>query len=129
MPLTLSMILAVGAGGALGAVMRFITGSVLLTVLGARFPWGTLTVNVIGSLIMGIAAGLFARHMADTAPEWRAFLMVGVLGGFTTFSAFSLDVSVLMERGQMTAAGLYIASSVLVSIAALFAGLSLSRTL
>ncbi len=123
------MILAVAAGGALGAVARFALGSVMLSLFGARFPWGTLTVNVVGSLIMGLAAGVFARHMPDIAPAWRAFVMVGLLGGFTTFSAFALDVSVLLERDAGLSALAYVAGSVVLTIGALFLGLMVSRSI
>lgn len=120
------MVLWVAGGGAVGAAGRYLVSMALLRALGPQFPWGTLTVNILGSFLMGLLAGL-AAHKLDISPEWRAFLTIGVLGGFTTFSAFSLDVSVLMARKDFWLAGGYIAASVMLAIAALFAGLALAR--
>jgi len=122
----MNMILAVAAGGALGAMMRYLLMSQIGRWLGTGLPWGTLAVNVIGSFAMGALVESFA--LVWSAGAWmRVFLTVGVLGGFTTFSAFSLDVVVLLERGQMAMAGAYVAASVLVSVAGLLAGLRLFR--
>lgn len=113
-------ILYVAAGGAIGAVGRWL--------LSAALPHGTLSVNIIGSLLMGVLIGLLARY-GDGAANLRLFLAVGVLGGFTTFSAFSLEAVSMIERGEWAATAVYIASSVVLSIAGLFGGLWLIRTL
>ena len=96
--------------------------------LGTGFPYGTLTVNVTGSIVMGLLAGYFA-FKGDAAQSWRLFLMTGILGGYTTFSAFSLDAILLYERGQIAQALAYVAASGAVSIFGLFAGLMLIRQL
>ena len=95
----MSMVLAVAAGGAVGAVARYLMMSGVAAWLGTAFPWGTLGVNVLGCGIMGVVAGALATAWAP-APELRAFLAIGVLGGFTTFSAFSFDVASLFERDE-----------------------------
>lgn len=114
------------AGGALGSGARFLVGRWALGAFGPNFPVGTLTVNLLGGFAMGVLAGVLAR-MAVSGEGWRLLLGVGVLGGFTTFSAFSLDVVVLAERGATGVALGYALVSVIGSIAALFAGLSLVR--
>ncbi len=113
-------------GGALGAGARHLTGRATLALFGPALPWGTLAVNLIGGLAMGLLAGWLGR--AAAAETWRLFLGVGVLGGFTTFSAFSLDVVMLAERGQAGAAIGYALVSVTGSIAALAAGLAMTRS-
>ena len=122
------MYLAVALGGAFGSVGRYFIAGQALRLMGPNFPWGTLTVNVVGSLMMGILVETLALRLSVT-PEVRAFLVVGFLGGFTTFSAFSLDVSVLIERNQTVAAMSYVVTSVVLSVGALFAGLALVRRL
>ena len=92
----------------------------------APFPWSTLAVNVAGSLLMGLLAGWLARH-GSGGETWRLLLGVGVLGGFTTFSAFSLELALMIERGSLVSAALYVAVSVLAGVAALFAGLAMMR--
>ncbi|MEZ5812912.1 MAG: fluoride efflux transporter CrcB [Rhizobiaceae bacterium] len=118
----------VAAGGAIGAGLRHLAGLAALRWMGAGFPWGTLFVNVVGSLAMGLLIAGLARRAGGTSAELRLFLATGLLGGFTTFSAFSLDVAVLWERGETHAAVAYVLASVVVSIAALFAGLWLVRS-
>ena len=118
-------LLLVMAGGALGSAARFLVGRATLQGLGPDFPFGTLTVNLVGGFAMGVLAGFLARHSAGE--NWRLLLGVGVLGGFTTFSAFSLDVVTLIERGSLTTALGYALLSVIGSVVALFAGLSLVR--
>ena len=113
-------------GGALGAGARHLAGRAALALFGPGFPVGTLFVNLTGGLLMGVLAGVLARNAVAGEP-WRLFLGVGVLGGFTTFSSFSLDVAVLAERGALVATLGYVLLSVVGSIAALFAGLSLVR--
>jgi CrcB protein len=118
---------AVALGGAIGASGRYLFNLSMLRLLGMGFPWGTLGVNIIGSFIMGVLAESLALRF-NVSAEMRSFLMTGVLGGFTTFSAFSLDVSNMVQRNDFTLAGLYIAASVVGSIAALFLGLYAVRT-
>ncbi|MEO6387836.1 MAG: fluoride efflux transporter CrcB [Croceibacterium sp.] len=120
----------VALGGAIGAVLRYQTGRGLTHWLGAQvvtaFPWATLTVNVLGSLAMGLLAGFLARH-GTGGEQWRLFIGVGVLGGFTTFSAFSLEMMLLIERGQASQAVLYGAISLLAGLSALYIGLIAMR--
>ncbi|HRC26906.1 MAG TPA: fluoride efflux transporter CrcB [Alphaproteobacteria bacterium] len=118
--------LFVGAGGAIGAMARHAVNLLTARLAGTDFPWGTLAVNVTGSFLMGLLAGLFA--LAWSAPQdLRLFLTTGILGGFTTFSAFSLDISLLWERGESPHALAYAAGSVMLSVLALFSGLALGR--
>jgi CrcB protein len=124
----MGIILSIAAGGALGAVMRHGAGLLALRLLGPDFPWATMGVNILGSFLMGLCVGLFA-HVGQPSHEMKAFITVGVLGGFTTFSTFSLDTVMLWERGDLMAAGGYALGSVVVSIAALMAGLYLIRSL
>lgn len=119
-------LLLVMAGGAIGAGLRFLLGRAALHQFGPGFPWGTLGANVLGGLAMGVLAGALARY-ADGGEGWRLFLGVGVLGGFTTFSAFSLETVNMIERGALALAGGYALVSVLASVGALFAGLALVR--
>lgn len=121
-------VLLVAAGGALGSVLRYFTGLAALRLMGPNFPWGTLTVNIAGGLFIGVFAELIARKFGATA-ELRLFLITGTLGGFTTFSAFSLDVVTLIERSEPVLAGVYIGASVLLSVFAVFAGLALVRAI
>ena len=122
-----SIVAAVAAGGALGSAARYILSVVIQRLFGTGFPWWTLSVNVIGSFIMGVIVTAIALRWS-VGQAGQAFLTVGILGGFTTFSAFSLDVATLVERDAIVAAGSYIAGSVVLSIAALFAGMALTRT-
>jgi CrcB protein len=119
-------LLFVMLGGALGAGARHLTARLMLSLLGASFPYGTLTVNVVGGLAMGLLAGSLTRLGAQ-GEAWRLFLGVGVLGGFTTFSSFSLETVVLAERGAVGLAAGYVLLSVAGSIAALVGGLTLAR--
>ncbi|WP_428968699.1 fluoride efflux transporter CrcB [Sphingomonas sp. Xoc002] len=121
----MSPLFLVMLGGALGSGARYWTGRQMLDAFGPDFPYGTLTVNWVGCLLMGLLAGVLAR--TGGAEGWRLFIGVGVLGGFTTFSSFSLDTITLIERGQMTVALGYVALSLLGSLAALWAGLSITR--
>ena len=121
------MVLSIAAGGAIGSVLRHFAGAGALAFFGPAFPYGTLFVNVIGSFEKDVMVALFA-HLGNPSQEMRAFLTVGLLGGFTTFSSFSLDAATLYERGQIGAAGLYIALSLILSLAAIFAGLFIVRS-
>lgn len=119
-------LLYVMAGGAIGSGARYLTGRAMLALLGPAYPYGTLAVNLIGGLLMGALVGMLARTNADES--WRLLLGVGVLGGFTTFSAFALDTVTMIERGALGVALGYVLVSVIGSIVALFAGLTLVRT-
>ena len=121
----MNALIPVMAGGALGSAGRYLTGRFTLSLFGPDWPWGTMTVNLLGGLLMGLLTGLLARV---SAPEgWRLFAAIGVLGGFTTFSSFSLDTVAMIERGAVAPALGYVLVSVIGSIAALFAGLSIVR--
>jgi len=120
-------LLLIAAGGALGAVSRHLTGQFFLRVIGPDWPYGTFAVNVIGGLLMGGFIGWLAQAGRADANELRAFFAVGALGGFTTFSAFSLDAVVMIDRRQWVDAGIYISGSVVLSILALFVGMLLAR--
>ncbi|MGI9382885.1 MAG: fluoride efflux transporter CrcB [Methyloligellaceae bacterium] len=123
----MKLVLLVAAGGAFGAVGRYLVGVGAVRVLGFGFPWGTLIVNVLGSLLMGILIEFISLRLS-ASNEVRTFLATGVLGSFTTFSAFSLDFAVLFERKEHMAAVFYLSASVIFSILALFVGLSLARS-
>ena len=118
--------LMVFLGGGLGAAARHGVNLLSAQVGGSRFPWGTLAINVLGSLLIGVLAEWFALRTQLPQPL-RLFLITGVLGGFTTFSAFSLEVGLLMQRGQMGAAAGYVLASVVAAVAAMFAGMYLVR--
>ena len=121
-------LLLVAGGGALGAVARYLVYILAGHLLGTGFPFGTLIVNVVGSFAMGILVEGMALAWT-VSPAARLFLAVGVLGAFTTFSTFSMDVAVLYERGRLGLAALYIAASVVCSVGALFLGLYMMRRL
>ena len=119
-------VLAIAAGGALGAVARYYVSIGTGVALGTAFPWGTLFVNIIGCFAMGVLVELMAITWSPSA-ELRAFLTVGILGALTTFSAFSLDVALLHGRGEMLLGGIYILASVAASLGGVFGGMSLVR--
>lgn len=123
------VLLQVAIGGALGASLRYLSGQSILRAFGSGFPYGTMFVNVVGSFLMGLLAFYLMERMDGSFAKYAPFLMTGVLGGFTTFSAFSLDALYLIERGRFAAAGLYMGGSVVLAIAALFAGIVLARSL
>jgi CrcB protein len=118
-------LLLVMIGGAFGAGLRHLVGLVALRRLGPGFPWGTLTVNLAGGLAMGLLAGWLVR--AGGTEQTRLLLGVGVLGGFTTFSAFSLEVGLMIERGDLGVAAAYVLASVIGAVGLLFAGLWVMR--
>lgn len=118
----------VAAGGAIGSVFRYLVGVLSVRLAGLNFPWGTLAVNVVGSFLIGLLVELVARRL-NASMEMRLFLVTGVLGGFTTFSSFSLDAVTLFERGALGLSAVYVLASLAVSIAAVFAGLALGRSL
>lgn len=115
-------------GGGLGAALRHGINLALARYLGTAFPFGTLAVNVSGSIVMGLLAGYFA-FKGDASQHWRLFLTTGILGGYTTFSAFSLDAALLYERGAVGLALVYVLASVVASIVGLLAGLWMVRAL
>jgi len=121
-------ILAVAAGGALGSVARYLVGVGSGRLLGFAFPWGTLFINVTGSFLIGAFVGLFATKW-DLSQTMRIFLTVGICGGYTTFSTFSLDAFTLIERGQSMASLAYMLASVVLSVGALVAAMHLIRAL
>jgi len=118
--------LIVFLGGGLGAALRHGVNIASARTLGTAFPYATLFENVTGSLVMGILAAYFA-FKGDASQSWRLFLTTGILGGYTTFSAFSLDAVLLYQRGELGLAALYVLASVALSIGGLFAGLALVR--
>lgn len=120
------LLLLAAGGGALGAGARYLVNVACTACLGPGFPWATFAVNVAGSFLMGVVVAAAVPVLGGSA-EWRTFLATGILGGFTTFSAFSLDAWQLIEREQTVLALAYIAGSVVLSIAALLAGLSATR--
>jgi fluoride exporter len=124
----MNMIVAVAAGGAIGAVARFLVGRGMFHLMGPGFPWGTLTVNIVGSFLIGLMVELFALRYS-LSHEWQGFIIIGILGGFTTFSAFSLEVGLMIEKGQISTAALYALGSMFVGVVALFAGLFAGRAL
>lgn len=124
----LNILLAIAVGGGLGSLARHYLSTTIYSFTGGTFPWGILVVNVVGGFAMGLIVELSALKL-NLGPELRAFLTTGILGGFTTFSAFSLDSALLIERGDWVNAGSYMVGSVVLSVAALFAGLWLVRAL
>ena len=124
----ISTIVAIGTGGALGAIMRHGVNVGAAQIFGHGFPVGTLVVNVLGSFLMGVLIVLFA-HSLQSSQEVKLFVTTGFLGAFTTFSTFSLDFVTLFERGDIALAGGYVAASVVLSILALFAGMLLIRSM
>ncbi|MBT8408353.1 MAG: fluoride efflux transporter CrcB [Alphaproteobacteria bacterium] len=122
----ISTLLQVALGGAIGASARYLAGVAAIRLLGPGFPWATVTVNIAGSFLMG-AFVVLAAHRGLT--HMSPLIMTGLLGGFTTFSAFSLDAVTLYERGAMAQAAGYVAGSVILSIAGLFAGMAVARAL
>jgi CrcB protein len=121
-------VLLVAAGGAIGSVLRYLVGQWALRLMGPAFPWGTLTVNVVGCFVVGVFAEMILRKFGASV-ELRLLLITGFLGGFTTFSSFSLDAISLFERGEAMAGSLYIVASVGLSMGAVIAGLTIVRAL
>jgi CrcB protein len=115
-------------GGGLGSTLRHVINVASFRALGAAFPYHTFIINITGSTVMGLIAGYLALK-GEASQPWRLFLMTGILGGYTTFSAFSLDAVLLYQRGETAPALLYVAGSVVLSIAGLVAGLLLVRHL
>jgi len=125
---TVKMLMAIGAGGALGAMGRYVMTHWVMKLAGGGFPFGTMAVNLLGSLLMGVLIELLALRY-NLGPAAQAFVVTGVLGGFTTFSTFSLEAVLLIERHAYGAAALYVGGSVFLGILGLFAGLAITRVL
>ena len=121
-------ILAVAVGGALGSVARYLVGIGAGKLFGTDFPWGTLIINITGSFLMGVLAGLFATRW-NLPQAARIFLTVGICGGYTTFSTFSLDSFYLIERGELAATAAYMVGSVVLSVCALIGAMHVVRTI
>jgi CrcB protein len=133
-PTFLTSSLYVALGGGAGSWLRYMIGRLWIGAIGpvaaSAFPWATLTVNILGSFAMGALAGWLARHGGADAgggEGWRLLLGVGLLGGFTTFSAFSLELGTFIQRGSLATAALYMLVSLVAGIAGLFAGLVVMR--
>ncbi|MEZ5524073.1 MAG: fluoride efflux transporter CrcB [Pseudomonadales bacterium] len=122
----MNQVIAVAVGGALGALSRYWMVGLVSRLLARNFPYGTLTVNVIGSFLIGIGYIVIVEKL-HVASEWHAVLMVGFVGAFTTFSTFSLETVSLLQEGRFTAALIYIFSSVLVCLLATAAGIVLAK--
>ena len=124
----LGVLLAVAVGGGLGSLLRYFVAGAVQSASWPGFPWGIFVVNITGGLAMGIVVEMAALRISLT-PEVRSFLTIGVLGGYTTFSTYSLDSVLLIQRGAYVSAAAYIIGSVVLSILALFAGLWLVRAI
>lgn len=125
----MQLIFAIAAGGALGAVARHYTSNAVAGALGhGGFPYGTFAVNIIGSLLMGLVISAFAVKF-EASQEMRAFLTVGLLGGFTTFSTFSMEGALLIQRGDWQSAALYMGGSLVFGLMFLFAGMWLGKVI
>ena len=122
----MTQVLAIAAGGALGALMRYWVSTGIYTLAGREFPWGTLVVNVAGSLLMGFLYIWLLERVAQTV-EWRAFLLIGLLGAFTTFSTFSIETLNLVEQGQHIRALLNSVGSIVLCVGAAWLGVVLAR--
>jgi CrcB protein len=122
----LGIFIAVALGGAIGSLIRYFVAGAVQSAAWPGFPWGIFVVNITGGFVMGLIVELSALKL-QISPEVRAFLTVGILGGYTTFSTFSLDSVLLIQRGAYVSAGAYIAGSVVLSIAALFGAMALVR--
>ena len=122
------LIAAVAIGGAIGSVARYLAAIGSGKLFGMTFPWGTLIINITGSFLIGAFAGLFATKW-DLPQAMRVFLTVGICGGYTTFSTFSLDAFYLMERGELLASAAYMIGSVVLSVSALVAAIHLVRAM
>jgi CrcB protein len=122
----MKLFLYASGGGAIGAGARYLIGRAFMQAGFIEFPWATLTINVTGSFLMGVLIEVLAQRF-NASNDLRTFLATGVLGGYTTFSSFSLEFATLYERGNMTAAFGYVAASVILGLFAIFAGLWISR--
>jgi CrcB protein len=119
-------LLLIAIGGALGSMARFLLSSFVLRATASLFPWGTFAVNLIGCIVFGIIIGL-SEHRLSLTPELRAFLLIGILGGFTTFSSFAFESFALLRDGQMAAAAFNVFGQVITGLAGVWAGVMLAR--
>ncbi|RJY09070.1 fluoride efflux transporter CrcB [Aurantiacibacter aquimixticola] len=123
--------LSVAIGGGIGALARYQMGRAMTAWMGPQmmtfFPWATLAVNTIGSVLMGLLAGWLVRSAPENSEQLRLLLGIGLLGGFTTFSAFSLELAMLIQRGQVLIAALYIMLSIGLGVTGMIFGLSITR--
>lgn len=124
----MNQLLAIAAGGAVGSVLRFLMSSWVYSIAGRGFPYGTLAVNIIGSLLMGLLTVVLIERMS-LGPEWRAAILIGVLGGFTTFSSFSIETLNLIEAGAHIKAITNMVVSVVVCVGAAWVGVIVGRQL
>ncbi|MFV0295466.1 MAG: fluoride efflux transporter CrcB [Hyphomicrobiaceae bacterium] len=122
------LFLLASAGGAIGAGARYLVNAAAVAMMGVSFPWGTFIVNVVGSLLMGIVVAA-AEPVFGGSAMWRTFLATGILGGFTTFSAFSLDTYGLIERREIGLAVVYVVASVLISLVVLIVGFTATKAM
>lgn len=122
----MKLLVAIALGGAVGALARHFTAQQVSHWLGSGYPWGTFTVNIAGSFILGVLAETFALAL-NVSLEMRGFLIVGILGSFTTFSTFSLDTVLLFQRGRIDLGAIYIVASVACALIGMLAGLRLTR--
>jgi CrcB protein len=120
-------LILVAAGGGAGAVARYLLGAQALRTFGSGWPYGTFAANALGGLLMGLLAGVLALKGGADQERWRLLLGVGLLGGFTTFSAYSLELALMVEKRAYGQAALYAVGSVIVSVGALFLGLMIAR--
>lgn len=125
----MNTLILVATGGATGAVMRYLLGQQALRTFGGGWPYGTLVANVLGGLLMGALAAALTLRGGPDQEKWRLLLGVGVLGGFTTFSAYSFEIAMMIERRAFLQAATYSLGSIVLSVAGLFAGLILVRRL
>ncbi|CAN7185254.1 fluoride efflux transporter CrcB [Caulobacter sp. LjRoot300] len=123
----MTKLLLVAAGGALGSVARYLVGIQALRLFGSNWPYGTFIVNLAGGLLMGMLVGWLAHRGDANQEQWRVMLGVGVMGGFTTFSAFSLETALMIEKRAYAQAFTYTTASVILSVTAVFAGLLIAR--
>ena len=124
--MTLPIILLIGLGGFIGTILRYTSGVFFVKAFPAGFPYATLSINLIGCLLIGIIYGYFDRAQMETE-NWKSFLTIGICGGFTTFSAFSFENMQLLRDGQYGSALLYIFISIIVGLALTFAGFMLAK--
>ena len=122
-------ILLVGAGGAVGSICRYLLGVSSMRAFGTAWPFGTFAANLIGGVLMGCLVGVLAHRGGTDQERWRLLLGVGVLGGFTTFSSFSLEVALMIERRAYANAVAYSLASVVLAVSGVFLGLLLMRRL
>lgn len=128
MTIAINQIMFIAAGGAIGAVFRFLVSNGIHSFMSRDFPYGTLTVNVIGSFVMGLSYVILIERLS-ISPEWRAFIIVGLLGAFTTFSTFSIETLVLIQNSELSKAMLNVLLSVVLCVMGSWIGLILGREL